>query len=223
MLPDRFLQGPKSEALTNYLQSRYSKYGYRKGKHISYNPEWTPEHSSERYRWVENVSDGLRVVGTADDIVRLDHDGYFTDNFQDETTEGIVYQLPARNGKEQYVPANTDPCNPDCAVVDFHSVTDDKKEAARWADSMAENYAEREREYQAKEDAESRLEEIEQEIKDEYKDFRDIVRELRANCDRVTGISVVHQLAREKWQGTKKLIHKLRAERKRIEEYGIEY
>lgn len=57
-------------------------------------------------------------------------------------------------------------------VADFHSLTDDKEDAARWADSMAEGYAEREREWQAKEEAKTRLKGIDAKIKEEYAALR---------------------------------------------------
>lgn len=223
MLPERFNRQPRTQALEDYITRKYSTYGYRKGKHIAYNPEFVAEGSRDRYRWVENVSDGLRYVGASHDIINLNHTGWFADNFQDETIHGEVYQLPAREGKPQYVPAVSDPNNDNCACVDFSSVTDDKEDAARWADSMAEQWAEREREYQAKENQKQRLEDIEDEIKTLYADFRRISREIRANCDQVKGIAVVRELVRNEWKRTKAAIHKLRAERERIEKYGIEY
>ena len=146
------MQGEHSQQFTQYVQAKYSKYGYRKNRTIEYNPESQENH----YRWVENIGEGLRHVGASHDIVRLNHTGWFTDDVFQETVHGSVYQLPARDGKAQYVPAVDDPCNDNCALVDFRSVTDDKEDAARWADSMAERYAEDEREYAAKDRAEQR-------------------------------------------------------------------
>lgn len=206
-----------------YVLLKYGKRGYKRGREIEFNPEWSPEHSTERYRWVENASKGLRYVGKSSEIIKLRHTGWYVDNFQDETVHGKVFQLPARNGSPQYIPAVNDPCNDDAYVMDFHSVTDDKEDAARWADHMAERYAEDARIDQAKQDAEIRLEEIETEITDIYQDFRRIAKELRANCDAVKGIAVVRELVKEKWQATKEHIRKLKREQKRIEDYGIEY
>jgi hypothetical protein len=219
-LPERFQQGPKSKALTEYIQAKYSQYGYRRSKAIEYNPESKDNH----YRWVENIGDGLRKVGDAHEIVkRLGHTGWFTNQFQDETVHGEVYQLPARGGIAQYVPAVNDPCNDDCACVDFTSVTDDKEDAARQSDSMAERWAEREREYQAEESAKIRLEEITTEIQDAYKDFRRVAREIRANCDKLQDVLVVRELVRDKWERTKEQIHRLRRERVKIETEGYSY
>jgi hypothetical protein len=222
-LPERFKHRPRTQALEDYISRKYSKYGYSKGKHIEYNREFIADGTRDKYRWVENVSDGLRYVGASHDIIRLGHTGWYNDNFQDETIHGEVYQLPARNGVPQFVPGVSDPCNDNCACIDFSSVTDDKEDAARWADSAAEQWAERERDYQAEEDRKQRLSDIEDEIKTLYADFRRISREIRANCDRVQGIAVIRELVRNEWVRTKAEIHKLRAERERIEKYGIEY
>lgn len=229
-LPERFKAGPQSKVLAAYISKRYSKYGFPLGKHVEYNPEWTPEGSRERYRWVEKVSHGLRVVGTVQEIAkregyRIDHNGWFIDSFQDETTCGTVYQLPAKDGKPQYVPANSDPHNSDCAVLDFHSITDDLHDAVRWADSMAESYAEKEREFQAKQNAESRIEEIQEEIRELYSDFRNVCREYRANKSILAGMPSISGLIAQEWSDTKRKIQKLRATRAKIEDnfwYAVE-
>lgn len=63
-------------------------------------------------RWIEapNLA-GLRFVGFADEVIknrggyRMDHTGYFSDDCQDSTMRGAVYQLPAdREGRPRYVP-----------------------------------------------------------------------------------------------------------------------
>lgn len=225
-LPERFKSGPRSEVLDRYIKQKYSKYGHKVNNAIMYNPEFKPTElpfDSDRYRWMENVGNGLRFVGTADKIIRLDHKGWYIDNFQGETVHGEVYQLPARNGEPLYVPAVNDPFNDNSACVDFRSATNDKEDAARLADQMAEQWAEREREYQAKEDVKRRLEEIDQEIKDKYAQFRGISRAIRANCDKLQGVAVVRELVKDKWEATKETIRELRREQKRIEDHGIEY
>ena len=222
-LPERFKRQPMSAVMDAYVSRKYGKYGFRRVKAIEYNREWIPDGTRDSYRWVENVSDGLRHVGQSDYIIRIDHKGWYVDNFQDETVHGEVYQLPARNGQLQFVPAVNDPYNKDCAALDFHSIADDKEECARMADSMAESWAEREREYQAEESRKERLSDIQDEIKQLYQEFRRVSREIRTNCDRLAGISVVRELVRKEWQSTKASIHKLRAERERVERYGIEY
>lgn len=220
--------------LAEYVHRKYSHFGYKRSKSICFNPEFVPGEKQDeqtrakvitrdRYRWVENVTDGLRKVGDADDLVRLNHTGWYTDNWQDETVKGEVYQMPARDGKPVYIPAVNDPCNDDCACLDFTSTTDDKEDAARWADSMAESWAEREREYRAEEDRKAKLEEIEDEIKSTYQGFRELAREIRAECGKLQGVKVVRELVKREWQRTKADIHKLRAEQKRVEQYGVEY
>lgn len=152
-------------------------------KAIAYNPEWTPEGTRERLRCVENASDGLRVVGYADELVRLNHTGWFTDPFgceSDSLARGAVLQLPARDGEPQYAPAIADPWNPDAYIVDFYSVTDDKSDAASWADSMAERHAERERDYLTQEAARLAVDDAREDVRKARAAARDIIHELRA-------------------------------------------
>lgn len=194
---------------------------------IVYNPEWRPDYNkSANYRWVENASDGLRFVGEAHKIrgsgngnlpyfdrALVDHTGWFIDHFQDQTVCGVVYQLPAsRKGESRYLPGVSDAYNDDCAVIDFHSVTDDLTDAIRWADSMAEHYAEAEREYQEKQAREDRAEEIAEEIKTEFADFKLLCREIRANCDKVTGLVEVRKLIHREYRRVRSNVRKLRRE-----------
>lgn len=141
---------------------------------ITYNPV-----ASSGFRWIENVSCGLRLVGKAHDIIRLDHTGWYINSFY-ETCYGIVYQLPARNGKTQFVPAVSDPWNADCALVDFSQIEDEKESAASRADSMAESYAEECRENDAKAQAEGETECLQAEIKEERKTILSLCLELKA-------------------------------------------
>ncbi len=228
-LPDAFTYGPHTRVMSDYLSRRWSAHSYgwfkRGGKCIEFNREST---ESDRYRWVEHPKDGLRFIGAVHDIrmsgdgnlpyfdrALVDHTGWFTDNYQDELVYGEVYQLPSRDGANQYVPAINDPNN-DAAILDFHSVTDDIREAIRDADRMAERYAEDEREYQAKESAKARIEEIDIEVKTMYREFKELARELRANCDRLTGLTHVQQLVRDKWSDIRSEIEALRRERDKL-------
>jgi hypothetical protein len=156
-------------------------------KAINYGPEWTPDGTRDRYRWIENASRGLRIVGAVHDICRREHwrtvkhMGWFLDPFGDgETVHGAVLQIPARNGVVQYVPAIADPYDQDCYCCDFRSVTDDLRDAVRWADDMAESYAEREREYQLNESAKLRAEELREEATTLRAKHRAIVADMRA-------------------------------------------
>jgi hypothetical protein len=222
-LPERFTRQPRTPALEAYITRKYSQYGYAKTRTIEYNPEFKPDYTQGRYRWVENIEDGLRHVACASDVVKLGHTGWYTDEFQDETVHGEVYQLPTHAGECRYVPAVNDPCNEGCACVDFGSITSDKEDAARWADSMAERWAESEREFRAKDAAEQRLADIAEEVKREYAAFRNITREIRANCKQLEGIAIVRELVRKEWESTRAQVHRLRVEREKIQKNGIEY
>lgn len=97
-------------------------------------------------RWVENVSKGLRLAGFADELCRsINHTGWWTDEYGDnDTMRGVVYRLP----HGWMVAGYADPCNDDCALLDFGTLFDNEHDAAGAADRIAEIHAERERDYQ---------------------------------------------------------------------------
>lgn len=101
---------------------------------------------------VMNISavEGLRDVGHADEVIRLNHRGWFADAHQDDTYRGHVWQLPARNGEPAYICGYAD--EDGGAVILSASngqldVTSEKEDAARWADGLAERNARRDCEY----------------------------------------------------------------------------
>lgn len=249
-LPERFTFGPHTRLMSLYLSRRWSAHSYgwfKRAQYIEYNPEWTPERDTdarkwgrnpERFRYVGYAKSSLRFIGKVDEIrmsgdgnlpyidyALVDHNGWFTDNFQDETVCGEVYQLPARDGKNQYVPAlrASMDAGDDGATVDFHSITDDIREAVRDADRMAERYAEDEREYQAKESAKQRIEEIDEEIKTTRAELLTLIRELRANCDKLSGLASVRAVIREHIKAVRAQCDALAEEREKVEENGIDY
>lgn len=141
----------------------------KRSRPIRYNPEFVPKGQPyEKYRWVENISSGLRFKGKAHEIKVdgysrpiINHTGWFLDEFQDETCWGVVVQLPAgKDRKARFVPGyQLSHDGEDSAVLDFHSMTEDLARAVRNADSMAQTLSEQEREYH-------RIERIRSEIYD---------------------------------------------------------
>lgn len=151
-----------------------------KKKYIVYGPA-NKVHGYENVRFVENVKYGLRSIGFADDIARLNHRGWYLRDDGDggEVYRGIVYQLPGRDFTEQYVYGYADPWNDDCALVCF-DITCDKFEAARKADRFAETMAEHEREYNRTWDAGQRYRDLDSDIKEWRKEALTIGAEMRA-------------------------------------------
>jgi hypothetical protein len=149
----------------------------RKLKAIEYNRT----QDKTKLRWVENVSCGLRRVGFADEILpRLRHKGWYIDDDGDgEVYRGVVYQLPSRKGECLYVYGYADPCNDDCALLDFDTVTD-KEEAAHNADRIAERFAEEQRDYNRAWRAARRAEDLDEEVKTMRRDALAIGEEMRA-------------------------------------------
>lgn len=213
----------------------------RSDQSIIYNPEWSPEGSRNRYRWVEHPEDGLRFVGNVDEITNegasytnmpyfdralVEHTGWFLDDddYQAETAWGVVYQLPGKNGESRYIPGMVTSLEVDRkkrdtrnggAILDFHSVTTDIREAIRWADRMAQYYAEDEREYQAKERVKIRLEEIEEEIQSLRSEYRALRAEVRSNWDTLRPLKEVRKLlkrTKDQMQERKKELYEERKE-----------
>jgi hypothetical protein len=190
----------------------------KKVKYIEYNPIIEPAraHNYNNVRWVENVSCGLRLVDFADKIAHLNHEGWFIDDdFQDETYRGVVYQLPARDGKAQYVYGYADPCNDDCALLCF-DVTDDKLEAANSADNFAESFAEEARDYSRASNAGRRYEELADEIKDMRKDALAIGEEMRAARKTKLKAPTICATLRNEIMALYRRIQKARKERKEL-------
>lgn len=88
----------------------------------------------------------------ADEIVRIGHTGWFTDEFQDEKYRGMVWELcDDAERKDSIFLAGYDEgsgyCCLSCSGGKLDTF-DSAEEAARAADGLAERNAEREREYQ---------------------------------------------------------------------------
>lgn len=97
-----------------------------------------------------DVLDGLRDCGTVPDILGNRYGGWYADAYQDETYTGNVWQLPARNGEPQFIAGYVER-DSGYAVLDATrgrlTLFDDREDAARAADGLAERMAEREREH----------------------------------------------------------------------------
>jgi len=170
-------------------------------KAVVYGPTNDTErmHGYRNVRWVENVSLGLRPVDFADRIVDLRHKGWFTEDDGDngEVYRGTVYQLPARNGEEQFVFGYADPNNDDCALLCFDIETD-KQDAARAADSFAKRFAEAARGFNRTWQAGERYRQLDDEIKDMRKEALDIGTEMRgARKANVTAPTICATLRRQ--------------------------
>ncbi len=150
-----------------------------KRKSIFYSREFTPSWSiGRKFRWIENYTYGLRFVGYADEIYYyIRHRGWFTrdDGWDGEVLRGIVVQLPARHGREQYLAGYDDPNNDGCGCFEM-DIYDDKDEAAKAADHTAESFADRERDYNRAWDAvqlaEDTLGQSRQDVQDELTTIR---------------------------------------------------
>lgn len=154
---------------------------------------------------------GWRNCGDAHNIAPLGYTGWYTDSFQDASYIPVVLQLPARDGKEQYVPAIRHSDWDTCTVY-LNEITDDKKQAANWADRNAEREAESCREEDAKDQAQQQIAEAREAIHTINKEVLPALKELKgANltpgiCAVVrTGISELLADRRSQFSTIKKL------------------
>lgn len=100
------------------------------------------------------INDGSMVrlrIALAGDVVRLEHTGWYCDQFQDQTMCGIVARLPRSRGFLAGWTMGVGMC---CSFDG--RVHETIEEAARAADEEARIGAEREREHQEEQDAEIR-------------------------------------------------------------------
>lgn len=224
-----------STAVAGYLERAKRRYP----KAIVYNPEFFPYQPRERfnadhYRWIENPTKGLRLVGKAheiesngapswhdayQDVSPVKHTGWYTDEYHDSsmTIWGEVYQLPTRrNGEPRYIPAVSDPNN-NGAYLDFHSITSDLQSAVSWSDTMAERWAEDERKYQAGYERTQRIEEITGELATLRENRKSLIREIRSACSAVTPFPAIVSALRAQLMGMRADGRELHDERKKLE------
>lgn len=182
-------------------------------------------------RWIENATDGLRFVGLCDEIARsegrsraIDNLGWFANEFQDSVLRGVVFQLPARKGKAQYVVgyASSDECrikrgdawNVKNARLNLSSVYDDKMDAALASDRIAQLAAESECEYQQAWSAGNRYSELGEEISATRKETLALLIERRAARDLpAERFASICSLIRSRVAETGRAIQRARTER----------
>jgi hypothetical protein len=139
--------------LPRRLAAFKAKSGWR-GNSTKYQPEPRPAQPGDRaFGFYLEEFPGLRWK-YADDVIRLNHRGWFADDCQDTTIRGIVGFLPHGRGflagwtMGRQMASQWELCPYETA-----------EEAARIADGIAERTAENERDYQAREEEKRREEE----------------------------------------------------------------
>lgn len=145
-------------------------------------PSFTLKGSSTELRFVENLSGHFRNVTPAHEALpSIRHRGWYVDSFQSETCHGLVMQIPGRDGTPRYLYGVSDPWNSNTGMVAWrtHEWADNKEDAARWADSMAETYAEICREDDIQQRAEQQIEEHQERIVEIRTELRKLAADIR--------------------------------------------
>lgn len=161
-------------------------------------------------RWIESTADaGLRFVGWADELPGgPDHTGWFTDEHGDGMTlRGGVWQLPGKGGAVRLLYGYAEwegrgEMNPGSAALcvsdivnapgqsEWEGVRDlpETRDAARWADGLAESVAERERDYSEAYNAGRKAAERDNAAAEARRELLPLLAELRTlRRDRVAG------------------------------------
>jgi hypothetical protein len=215
---------------------------YASSPTVSYGPA-TAVHGERHCRYIENVADGLRFVGHADDIAgrAVDHNGWYLsdDNWTGESVRGAVWQLPARNGRPRFVAGYADPYNGNAesdgaACLSFDEIfegepgdglprhNDGAREAAIRADGIAESMAESEREYQAASSARFEFGELAEEIGATRRQTLSIIRELKRLAKKISATEAAESCAALRAVISRN-VKKIRQARKRHEELLNEF
>lgn len=139
---------------------------------------------------------GFRFVGFVDEVSKaygsraIEHNGWYTNEFQDETLRGAVFQIPGHKGESRFVGGYLESMGGGY-LIDPEIYSEPRgdydnprnfaaaMEAARAADSMAERAAEKERDYQEAWQAGSRFASLGEEVAEARKAALAILRERR--------------------------------------------
>lgn len=182
---------------------------------IRYNPPFKLEGwGPSTMRWIEHASDGLRVhrAPARDNC-------WYVDNCGDDTTTAHVLQLPSAGGVLRYMGATSDPYNPDCFLTDG-DVTDNIKEAAYWAQRLAERYAETCREDDAKFQAEQQIADAKESICGLREQHSRLVEEMRRSREILGDVPLLVNNARK---GLRSLREDVAKAHKRIKQLTNNY
>ncbi|WP_315743122.1 hypothetical protein [Bradyrhizobium sp. SZCCHNR1075] len=139
-------------------------------------------HAGDICRWIENPAvHGFRFVGTADKIAprSIKHTGWYCsdNNVSGETARGVVFQMPARDGKPRFVAGMVS--DDESALIAMYDATDDDTTAAIWADHLAERYADNAREHERVSSARARFNELAATIAEERRVCLALIAELK--------------------------------------------
>lgn len=151
--------------------------------------------TKDRDNWHIQNDDDFRVTRAADHI-RLDHDGWYTDPYQDvgKDGSGLCYGVVVNLTHGRFYPGYQFGGIDGGPTVDFSTAYDTPEDAARPADSMAQHAAEDELEYQTAWQAGSRFAELGERISAARKEALSIMREWKEQRRNVSDPAKVQAL-----------------------------
>lgn len=157
-------------------------------------------HGRDKLRWIENTeAAGLRFVGWADEMAGLRYSGWYADADEHETLRGGVWQAPGKAGSARLLygyaefegrgemnPGSAALCVSDIVAVpmrgEFGNLdeTDGARDAARWADGLAESTADDRRDYSEAYNAGRKAAERDEAAAEARRELLPLLAELRA-------------------------------------------
>jgi hypothetical protein len=146
------------------------------------NPEFSA-YGRKRVLWLEDWRDHYANAEDAHDATTrprvIDHTGWYIDNFQHETTCGVVLTIKPLTDEDEleYLAGVRDPWNEHAVLVDLDDTYTDVDEAARAADSFAERYADDCRTDDMKAQAEMQIEDAHERIRENRKAHSKLIKE----------------------------------------------
>lgn len=182
----------------------YNRYGINSGVTIEEIPQYkggtktfkTP-YSNLWFHCDPSEIAGHRAHDDSHDLIRLDHTGYYCDDFQNETVRGIVGVF--RWGKKVYIVPGIMYSGSDCHYFDLtqcetltpsdafddrgyqtDTLADTMCEVARVADRMAERTGEENREADQEHQAEQLCEQLQDKIQETRETVRKLIKEIKS-------------------------------------------
>ncbi len=185
-----------------------------------------------KYMWLDSHQDApnIRHFEYADDVARINHRGWYADDYCDETVRGTVTVM--RLGKWAYIVAGVTYKDSDCDTLYWDSIErmpareawDDRgyktdalenamRDIAYQADSIAQRRAEQDREAWQQDRAEQKIEELTDEIAMARESIRTLAREIKQHGAFTPAVcQTLRDSIRAEWrqiQAWRKRIHEL--------------
>lgn len=180
----------RAEKLTEAYKKNYNSEVVHHWKDQRYNkPKHLRRYEPNRYRedgalFIEDINDTMaQYIGDSSELASLRHTGWYCDDTQEDLLKGCVFRIRTPDGM-RYIPATrleSPHFDNGGATLYLKDLNDDERDAARYADQLAESQAEKAREDSEKYYAEQKIEECREEIHRINKEALPLIFEIKTN------------------------------------------